>query len=138
MVYRSPENYRYSSQDNKTRKAIRRPLLFVPVLVGCLETIFYTGITSIPTGPGVADVGPVINVVGYLVIGRANLVNEVNKAADGRSAVLTELDHVGGRAFLQWCHRGHNGIYQEWVTRRSSSLSVARRLVYWVCRPHVF
>ena len=66
----------------------------MPVLVGCLETIFYTGITSIPTGPGVADVGPVINVVGYLVIGRVHLVNEVNKPADGRSAVLTELDHV--------------------------------------------
>ena len=68
--------------------------MFVPVLVGCLETIFYTGITAIPTGPGVADIGPVINVVGYLVIGRAHLVNEVNKSADGRSAVLTELDHV--------------------------------------------
>ena len=80
--------------------------MFVPVLVGCLETIFYTGITSIPTGPGVADVGPVINVVGYLVIGRANLVNEVNKAADGRSAVLTELDHVVAAHFCNGVMEG--------------------------------
>ena len=80
-------------------------LLSVTALMGCLETIFYTGITAIPTGPGVANVGPAINVVGYLVIGRANLVNQVNKAADGRSAVLTELYHVMAAHFC-------NGVIQ--------------------------
>ena len=106
--------------------------------MGCLETIFYTGITAIPTGPGVADVGPAINVVGYLVIGRANLVNEVNKIRGWTIRSSDGTRSCGGRAFLQWCHTGHDGIYQEWVTRCSSRLSVARRLVYRVCRLHVF